>query len=78
MKIVCDKCEFVIDRDKRIDGEVVEEYKNVFGTICPNCGHVVKPLKKPFFIWKNERDSRLEILREEMREKLRKNIKGEI
>jgi len=75
MKILCDKCEFVIDRDRRIDGEVVEEYKNIFGTTCPNCHHTIKPFKTPFS--DKKRDDKMEILREEMREKLRKNIKGE-
>jgi len=76
MKIICDKCEYVIDRDKRIDGELVEEYKNVFGTTCPKCKHVIKSFKKPFS--DEEKEMRMGILREEMREKLRKNIKGEI
>ena len=76
MKIICEKCEYVIDRDKRINGEIVEEYKNTFGTTCPNCNHTIKPFKKPFL---NKKDAdKMELLREEMRERLRKNIKGEI
>jgi hypothetical protein len=75
MKIICDKCEWVIDKDKYVDGELVEEYKNVFGTTCPNCWHTIKPFKKPFS--DKKRDDKMEILREEMRDKLRKNIKGE-
>ena len=76
MKIICDKCEYVIDRDKYVDGELVEEYKNIFGTICPNCMCVIRPFKKPFF--DEKKDVKIKLLREEMREKLRKNIKGEI
>lgn len=75
MKIICDQCDTVIDRDKYVNGEIVEEYKNVFGTICPNCYHTIKPLKKPSVVRDNE--NKMEIMREEMREKLRKNIKGE-
>ena len=74
MKIVCDKCEYIIDRDKYIKGQLVEEYKNMFGTICPKCGNNIKSFKKPFI----NKEMEMEILREEMREKLRKNIKGEI
>lgn len=76
MKIICDKCDWVIDRDKYVDGKMVEEYQNVYGTTCPNCWHTIKPLKKPF---QNEKkEVKMEIIREEMREKLRKNIKGEM
>lgn len=75
MRITCDKCGLVIDKDKYVDGVLVEEYKNIFGTTCPKCRHVIKPLKKPF---RNEKkEVKMEMIREEMREKLRKNIKGE-
>ena len=76
MKIVCDKCGHIIDRDKYVDGEIVEEYKNIFGTTCPNCNYTIKPFKKPFF--NEHKEAKMERLREEMRQKLRKNIKGEI
>jgi hypothetical protein len=36
MKIICDKCDWVIDKDTYVNGELVEEYKNVYGTTCPN------------------------------------------
>lgn len=73
MRIICDKCGYVIDKDKYVDGEIVEEYNNVFGTSCPNCKHTIRQLKKPF----QEKEAKMEIMREVMREKLRKNIKGE-
>ena len=75
MKIICDKCEYVIDRDIYINGILVEEYKNLFGTTCPKCQHVIKPFKKYFF--DNKKEIKMEILRQEMRNKLRKNITGE-
>ncbi len=75
MKIICDKCEYIIDRDKYINGQIVEEYKNIFGTICPNCKNTIPSLRKPFFDEKKQ--MKVEILREEMRTKLRKKIKGE-
>jgi len=75
MKIICDKCEYTIDRDKYVDGKLVEEYKNIFGTVCPICKSIIKPFKKPFF--DENKKNKMELLREEMREKLRKNIKGE-
>lgn len=74
MKIICDKCEFIIDKDKYINDVLVEEYDNIFGTFCPNCNHIIKPFKRPF----NERQEKMEIkmeeLREKMRDKLRKNL----
>ena len=75
MKIICNKCEYVIDRDIYINGRLVEEYKNIFGATCPNCKNVISPLKNPFFDEKKQ--MKIEILREEMRTKLRKKIKGE-
>ena len=60
------------DRDKYIDGILVEEYKNVFGTMCPKCQNIIKSYNKPFANKEKEMD--IEILREEMREKLRKKI----
>lgn len=76
MRITCSKCGWVIDKDIYVEEELVEEYKNVFGTTCPNCWHTMKPLKKPFH--NEEKEAKMEIMREVMREKLRKNIKGEI
>ena len=32
MKIMCSKCGYVIDRDIKIAGKVVEEYNNIYGT----------------------------------------------
>ena len=75
MKIICNKCEYVIDRDVHVEGKLVEEYKNVFGTTCPNCKNIIRPSKKPFF--DEEKEMKMGIFREEMREKLRKKIKGE-
>lgn len=76
MKIICDKCKYIINRDKYIDDQLVEEYNNVFGTTCPNCGYMIRSSKKPFF--DKSKEMKMEILREEMREKMRKNLKGEI
>jgi hypothetical protein len=76
MKIVCDKCEYIIDKDIHdIDGNLIEEYKNVFGTICPNCKIKIEPFQKSSF--EEQREIKMERLREQMRDKLRKNIKGE-
>ena len=76
MRIICDKCGNIINRDKYVDGELVEEYKNIFGTTCLECKNLIKPSKKPFF--NEEEEIKKEMLREEMREKLRKKIQGEI
>jgi NAD-dependent SIR2 family protein deacetylase len=72
MRIVCDKCNWVIDKDKYVDGVLVEEYENTFGTSCPNCYHTIRPLKQPF--QDKKRDKKLKILQEEMREKLRLDL----
>ncbi len=74
MKILCHECGKVIDKDIYIDGIIVEGYQNIYGTHC-DCGHFIPPVKKPFF--QEKEDMKMDILKEEMREKLRKNIKGE-
>jgi len=75
MIIICDKCDYTIDRDKYFNGELIEEYTNTYGTECPNCNHVIKPDKKPFTNLKEEQD--IELFKEEMLKKLRNKIQGE-
>ena len=75
MRIICNKCENVIDRNKYIDGKIIEEYENIYGTYCLNCGELIKPLKKISF--NEEKKLEMEILKNEMIEKLKKNIQGE-
>jgi len=73
MEIMCDKCDFVINKDKYEDGFRIEEYKNVYGTLCPNCGHIIKPISKPKFVQNYEINKMklqfdfLEILRKKLR-----------
>lgn len=69
MKIICPECEFVIDRDKIIEGQIAEEYKNIYGTNCPKCGAIIKPkiIEK--------RDLRIDILRKKMIEKIKDNLR---
>jgi len=75
MKIICDRCERAIDRDKYVDGILLEKYENIYGTHCPDCGHIIKPIEK---IKLNEKIKlKMEMLKEEMRARLRKIIKGE-
>ena len=75
MKIICDKCENIINRDYYVDEKLIVEYNNVYGTICPNCGHRIMPINRIDF--KENKDLKMEILREEMRDKIRKKIQGE-
>jgi len=75
MKIICDKCENIINRDNYVGKKLVEEYNNIYGTICSNCGNIIKPIKNPLF--NEDKELKVEILREEMREKIRKKIQGE-
>lgn len=72
MKIVCDECEYVIDRDKHIEGKIVEEYNNIYGTRCPKCGNLIKSFKKVEAVDK----LKIEMLREKIRDKIRRKING--
>jgi hypothetical protein len=72
--IVCDKCGgMLIDRVSYIGNKLVEEYNNVYGTSCPHCGHIIKPIEVPSFLTKKELE--IEILKEEMRDRLREKFK---
>lgn len=51
MSIVCDKCNHSF---KRI-GILGDTYKNVYGTRCPSCSHLIKPEEKAQFIKKAEK-----------------------
>jgi len=73
MKIVCDKCNYIIDRDKKVESETVEEYNNIYGTFCPNCGNFLKPLYKPKFVKENELI--LENLKNQVLDKIREKIR---
>ena len=73
MKITCSNCGYLIDRDKIIEGQIVEEYKNIYGTICPECGKFNKPsIEANEMI---EKKAQLELLREQVRDKLRKKLR---
>lgn len=76
MKIICDKCNYIIDRDKYIGDKLVEEYSNIYGTCCPNCKGFIKPFKELSI--NDDNDLKMELLKNEMREKLKKNMQGEI
>lgn len=72
MEILCDQCGHLFSRDTVINGEVIEEYKNVYGTTCPKCGFFIRPIRKPQFIqdWEEAR----EVLRMQALEKIRTKI----
>ena len=74
MEIKCYECGNVINRDVYKNGILVEEYKNIHGTYC-KCGNFIRPLKKTFS--NEDKEMKMEILKEDMREKLRKKLKGE-
>ena len=73
MKITCSNCGYLIDRDKIIEGQVVEDYKNIYGTRCPKCGTFNKPLIEATEM--TEKQTQLELLREQVRDKLRKKLR---
>ena len=70
---MCYKCETIIDRDKYINGQLIEEYQNIYGTICPKCGSLIKSLIGHSLT--DENKLKMEILRNEMRKKMKKRIK---
>lgn len=73
IKIICKNCGYVIDRDKIIEGQIVEEYENIYGTRCPKCRTLNKSsIEAPEII---ERQVQLELLREQVRDKLRKKLR---
>lgn len=74
MKIICDKCDYVINRDKYIEGRLIEEYDNIYGTHCPNCGKLIKSSKKLISV-NNENKLKIELLKNEIREKLKNKIR---
>jgi hypothetical protein len=73
MTIICDKCGHSFCRDRYVNGVLVEEYENIYGTSCPECEHFIKSSNKPRFM--TERELKLELLREEMRQKMRDKIR---
>lgn len=73
MKIACDKCGEIIDRDKYIGETLVEAYNNVYGTRCLFCGNMITSIVKKT-IPNEDTKLKMEILKEEMREKMRKKI----
>ena len=73
MKITCSNCGCLINRDKIIEGQIVEEYKNIYGTTCPKCGKFNEPtIVSTEMI---EKKNKLELLREQVRDKLRKKLR---
>lgn len=75
MQIICDNCQYVINRDKYINGKLVEEYSNTYGTRCPQCGYLIKPLKKPMFI--EEQENKKMALIASILNKIKKKIVGD-
>lgn len=63
MTIKCEICSESFERDN-----------NIYGTTCPFCGSFIKPYAKPGFI--TEAELKKEMLKAEMLEKLRNNMKG--
>jgi len=70
MKNTCRECGYLIDRDKIIEGQVVEDYKNIYGTHCPKCGKFNEPSIVSTEM--TEKQAQLELLREQVRNKLRR------
>ena len=76
MKIICSNCGYIIDRDKIIEGQIVEEYKNIYGTNCPKCGKFNEPTIVSTEMAKKQ--IQIELLREQVRDKLRKKLRRQL
>ena len=73
MKIICSSCGYLIDRDKIIKGQIVEEYKNIYGTHCPKCGNFNKPPIKETEL--TAKQVKMALLREQVLDRLRKKLR---
>ena len=76
MQIICNNCGYTVNRDKYINGVLIEEYKNIYGTCCPKCGFFIKNTKKTNFSEEKE-NNRLKFA-SIIIGKLRKKILGDI
>jgi len=73
MKIICSNCGYVIDRDKIIKGQVIEEYRNIYGTTCLKCRTFNKPSLEKTEL--TEKQMKMALLREQVIDKLRKKLR---
>ena len=73
MSIICSKCNFTFEKDIKFAGSVIEQYQNIYGTRCPKCNYLIKPIYKPAFVEKNE--LQLEQNRNEFLLKMRNKIR---
>ncbi len=73
MKVICVKCGYVIDRDKIIEGQIVEEYKNIYGTRCPKCNKFNKPVFEEKEL--TEQEIKIALLKEQVKDKLRNKLR---
>jgi len=73
MRIICEYCNSVIDRDKIVRGQIVEEYKNIYGTRCPECGKINKPDKDKMEL--TDLQIKMELLKKEVLDRLRNKIR---
>lgn len=73
-EIFCDNCEHVFKKQSKINGKVIEEYDNIYGCYCPECGFFIKPDKEIKIIKENKQ--KINILRKKMLNKLRRYRDG--
>jgi threonine synthase len=66
MDIICDNCDYSF---KRIDAATGDSYKNIYGTRCPKCNHLIKTEYEK--VRKEKIDNHLKEMREEMLSKIR-------
>ena len=52
MIIYCDNCDYSFEKKTVIDGKIIEEYNNVYGTFCPKCKCKINSEIEPEFVKK--------------------------
>lgn len=53
--MICDKCDYGYEIGSK------GEYRNIYGTRCPKCNHLIKPDQEPSFV-SNVNAKRLELI----------------
>jgi hypothetical protein len=72
MNIICKYCGYVINRDKIINGQIVEEYLNIYGTRCPKCSKINKPSEDGKEL--TDVQVKMKLLRKQVLDKLKKKL----
>lgn len=70
----CLKCEKEFERKKFFYNNIIEEYNNVYGTRCPYCNSLIKPIEEHNV--GSENIGKIEKLKQIMLNKIENKLKG--